>query len=146
MPGGVLGRKCRALNGGFELNGFMGRLAQRFQHFMTGRYGSDKLNMVILVAAIVLEILYAVFGLPALAILSILLIGLAFFRMFSKNREKRAKENHVLLQFLSEAKMLRKYHIYRCPGCRQKIRVPRKGGMTVDVSCPKCGTKFRKKI
>ena len=113
---------------------------------MTGRYGSDKLNMVILVAAIVLEILYAFLGLPVFAVLSILLIILAFFRMFSKNKEKRAKENHFLLQLISEAKMLRHYHIYKCPGCRQKIRVPRKGGVIVDVSCPKCQTTFRKKI
>ena len=129
-----------------SLNGFMRRLAFRFQQFMTGRYGSDKLNMVILVAAIVLEILYAFLGLPVFAILSILLIILAFFRMFSKNKEKRTKENHFLLQLISEAKMLRHYHIYKCPGCRQKIRVPRKGGVIVDVSCPKCQTTFRKKI
>ena len=129
-----------------DLNGFFGRLAEKFQRFMIGRYGSDKLNMVILLAAIVLEILYAVFGISAFAVLSMVLIGLAFFRMFSRNTEKRAKENHFLLQLVSEAKMLRKYHIYKCPGCGQKIRVPRKGGVVVDVSCPKCQTKFRKKI
>ena len=113
---------------------------------MTGRYGSDKLNMAILIVAIVLEILYAVFGLPVLAVLSMVLIMLAFFRMFSRNIAKRSKENHFFLELISEAKMLRKYHIYKCPGCNQKIRVPRKGGVTVDVSCPKCGTTFRKKI
>ena len=128
------------------MNRFMGKLAEGFRRLMTGRYGPDKLNMAILVAAIVLEILYAVFGSYVLAIFSMLLIVLAFYRMFSKKIEKRSKENHFFLQLLSEAKMLRKYHIYKCPGCSQKIRVPRKGGVTVDVSCPKCGTKFRKKI
>lgn len=128
------------------MNGFMGRLAQRFQRFMIGRYGADRLNSVILVAAIVLEILYAFLGIYVFAILSMLLIGLALFRMFSRNKEKRARENHFLLQLVSEAKMLKNYHIYKCPGCGQKIRVPRKGGITVDVSCPKCSTKFRKKI
>ena len=128
------------------MNGFLAGIAEKFRRFMAGRYGSDKLNMAILILAVLLEILYAVFGLQVLAVLSILLIMLTFFRMFSRNIAKRQKENHFFLELISEAKMLRKYHIYKCPGCSQKIRVPRKGGVTVDVSCPKCGTKFRKKI
>ena len=133
-------------DGGAVLNSFFARLTQKFQQFMYGRYGTDKLNRIILIAAIVLEALYIFLRQQVFAVLSMILIAIVFFRMFSRNIERRQKENHFVLQLFSEAKMLKKYHIYKCPGCKQKIRVPRKGGITVDVSCPKCGTKFRKKI
>ena len=36
------------------------------------------------------------------------------------------------------------YHYYRCPKCRQKLRVPRGRGR-IQISCPRCGTQFIKK-
>ena len=36
------------------------------------------------------------------------------------------------------------YHYYRCPQCRQKLRVPRGRGR-IQISCPRCGTQFIKK-
>ena len=35
-------------------------------------------------------------------------------------------------------------HLYRCPKCRQKLRVPRGRGR-IQISCPRCGTQFIKK-
>ena len=37
----------------------------------------------------------------------------------------------------------RLYHYYRCPQCRQKLRVPRGRGR-IQISCPRCGTQFIK--
>lgn len=37
------------------------------------------------------------------------------------------------------------HKILRCPGCGEKLRVP-KGAGTIMISCPHCNTKFKKKV
>ncbi len=37
------------------------------------------------------------------------------------------------------------HKIMRCPGCGEKLRVP-KGAGKINITCPHCGTKFIKKV
>lgn len=121
-------------------------LKQKFRKFMTGRYGVDELSkffMVILLILIVLSIFIRNPGLDSL-ILGLLIIS--YFRMFSKNVTKRYQENQRYLniknKFLGKIRkekyimnQRKEYHIYTCPNCKQKIRIP-KGKGKLNITCP----------
>jgi ribosomal protein L37AE/L43A len=74
--------------------------------------------------------------------------------MFSKNIDKRRKENLVLLKLVNNTKtwyyrinarrqQAKQYKIFKCPQCGQKLRVPRGKGK-VSIKCSKCGNKLMK--
>ncbi len=89
-----------------------------------------------------------------LYLLALALMVYSYFRIFSRNRAKRYAENAVYLQKTAKLRnhcatfsrdmRTRRTHIYRCPDCRQKIRIP-KGKGRIAVRCPKCSTEFIKK-
>ena len=58
--------------------------------------------------------------------------------MTDKLRARFQKEKRMMSQ-------RKDYHIYSCPGCGQKIRIPRGGFKKVEIECPKCHTKFIKR-
>ena len=131
------------------MRNFFNQFQYRVAHFMSGRYGGrDALNFSLLGAAIVLDILFMIFRIPALTFISLVPFGFSIFRTFSRNTAKRYEENRKYVNFFKNLLARRTHHIYRCPNpdCKQKIRVPRKGGKTVEITCPKCGERFRKKI
>lgn len=83
---------------------------------------------------------------------AVALMAYAYFRMFSRNTVKRAAENQWYLSreikvksFFGKKKkefgQRKEYHIYKCPNCKQKIRVPRGRGR-IAISCRKCGNEF----
>lgn len=122
---------------------------------MYGRYGVDALNNALLVVCIVLLVLVRITGWGWLDILSLLLLALCYFRMFSRNITARYNENQ---KFLSAAQPVRKWfgglrqrfrdrkthRYYKCPTCGMTLRVP-KGRGKISISCPKCRTQFIKK-
>ena len=129
----------------------MGKLFQKigagFRRFMYGRYGSDKLNMTILIAGLIVSLLQIFMPTPALKWLFMLIsygfLGWAIFRMFSKNIYRRSEENRKYLRFLDRLKD-KEHRYYDCPNCRQTVRVP-KGKGKISITCPKCKEKFIKK-
>ena len=126
---------------------FLQQLGYRFRNFMVGRYGTDKLNMVILCAGLAVCFVSAFFHNPKVnLLLTAVSYGLMFwalFRSFSRNTYKRYQENRKFLQFFDRLKD-REHRYYDCPKCRQVVRVPRGKGK-IAITCPKCRERFVKK-
>ena len=127
--------------------GFGSRIANGFRRFMSGRYGTDKLNSAILTVAVILCLVslfipYMPVKLGFMVVYYALLV-LAILRMLSRNTYKRYRENRKFLQLLDRIKD-RQHRYYDCPRCRQQVRVPRGKGK-ISITCPKCREKFIKK-
>ena len=124
-----------------------GRIAAGMRRFMAGRYGTDKLNMYILGAGVIVCLLtmFIPFALVDLA-LTVISYGLmiwAITRTFSRNTYKRYQENKRFLLFLERLKD-REHKYFKCPKCRQPVRVPKNKGK-IAITCPKCRERFIKK-
>ena len=133
-------------------------LSEKLAKLMYGRYGVDQLGRAMLIFALVLCVLSLFVPRRLSGIIyyiSLILIILMYIRMFSKNIQKRYQENNKYLSL--KASFLRKfqrekeifsqrrfYHFYRCPRCRQRIRIPRGKGR-IEIRCPKCSQTFIKK-
>lgn len=130
---------------------FMNKLRQ----FMYGRYGMDQLGAGIAVSYFILTVLSNLFRFWPIMVLTYALFFIWIFRILSKNIYQRQKENTIFLskwnpvkgkfallgKRMSEGKQ---YRFYRCPSCKQMIRVP-KGKGRISITCPKCKTEFIKK-
>ena len=122
---------------------------------MYGRYGSDELNMALLGTALVLSILNSIFsavfrfwapmGIVTLVVSAVIyaLLIYGLFRIFSRNIYKRRRENRRFLNLWNRLRD-RSHRYFRCPQCRQTVRVPKNRGK-INIRCPKCGEKFIKK-
>ena len=123
------------------------RFVMAIQRFMAGRYGTDKLNMLLLGLGMAVAVINLFIRQPlvsfVLMVLAWLLLGLVFFRTLSRNTYKRYRENRRFLLLLQRIKD-REHRYYDCPKCRQQVRVPRGKGK-IAITCPKCRDKFIKK-
>ena len=87
------------------------------QRVFAGRYGVDQLSLAILVLDLIL-----------------CLVG-----MFTRNGWLN------LLAYIPMVLVLyRKNRYYKCPKCKQLVRVPRGKGK-ISITCPRCKEKFVKK-
>ena len=134
-------------------------LRDRLNQFMKGRYGMDDFSRFTLIVALVFLVL-AVFTTRLGAIggifdtLGILVLIYTYFRILSRDLSARYEENKKYLNIANDVrrrfslekdimKQRKEFHIYTCPGCKQKIRVPRGKGK-IEIRCPKCNTRFIK--
>lgn len=135
-------------------------MKEKFIKFMQERNGVDEFARFTIGVAFV-SIILALFTRKGSFISSLLdTIGLlaiiyTYFRILSKDIQRRYEENQkylsmtdkVRVRFRKEKSMMEQrktHHIYTCPGCGQKIRIPRGKGK-IEIDCPKCHTKFIKK-
>ena len=125
------------------------------RRFMTGRYGGDRLSMVLLVLALILSFAASLTGLQILSVIGYAVIALCLFRMLSKNIVKRRLEsdkfNKIMFPVISWFRMaknrainVKTFRYFTCPSCKTKLRVPRGKG-SITITCPKCKTRFEKK-
>ena len=134
-------------------------MKEKFLRFMQGRYGVDQFSKGLLIAGLVVVLLSSFFAGGRAGslfyLLGWILIIYCYFRIFSKNVSKRYAENQKYLAktykistYIQRQKnslaQRKAYHIYKCPGCKPKIRIP-KGKGKIEIRCPKCGTTFIKK-
>lgn len=137
------------------MNNLLYRLRAGFARLMAGRYGVDQLSYAMVIASLVVTLLGGLLRAPILSLLADALLLLTFFRMFSRNRVKRAQENQLYLQktlavrkplgeWINRLKNGKKYRYFVCPKCRTRLRVPRGVG-NVTITCKQCGERFDKK-
>lgn len=135
------------------------RMIERIQRFMSGRYGIDELSRVMNIGALICLILSMFSGLlPGMFFfywIAVVLIVYVCFRTFSKNVPKRYAENQKFQNAKYRVSAKRDaakkrwdqrstYRFYKCPGCRQRVRVP-KGHGKICITCPKCRKEFVRK-
>ena len=129
-------------------------IRQKLQQFMYGRNGGDQLSLVTLWASVLLQLISSFADWHLLYYLALIPMGYTLFRMFSRKVEKRRAEN---ARFLAAVRPIRRkicsvrthmkdreHHYFRCPNCKQQMRVPRGKGR-IQVTCRSCGVTFEEK-
>ncbi len=120
-----------------------------------GRYGNDALNMALVTFGVLLLFVEWITRWRWLGLFILLILGVSYFRMFSRNIPARYAENQKFMQWFGPMlqklrntmarfadRKLHKY--YKCPNCHQRLRVP-KGRGKINITCPHCHTQFVKK-
>lgn len=142
---------------------FFNNLEIKFQRFMYGRYGVDQLYRALIWIYFICAILSMIIGrLTNTTVYYILfaastaILIFTFFRVFSKNTQKRRAENYKWLQFIGRIKKqfqllqnrwkFRKTHIFRkCPNCKAVLRMKRVKGKH-RATCPHCSQSFNFRV
>ena len=130
-------------------------MKDKIYRFMQGRYGTDDFYKFLFWVALIGIVINWFFKSQLLSFAVTLILVYAMYRVLSKNHSARYAENQRYLQatakirywFDQQKKLMeeRKYHhIYTCPKCRQKIRIP-KGKGKIMIRCPKCHHEFQKR-
>ena len=126
-----------------------------FRNFMMGRYGTDQLTLALLISGMVLTFISNAFDLNFLISFTYVIFFICIYRTMSKNISARQKENYKFLKYWNPImswskakynvlKSSREYKYFKCPNCKQVLRVPRGRGK-ISVTCQKCNTKFIQK-
>ena len=115
----------------------MNKWREKFAGFMVGRYGADRLGQFLIGVSLFFLLLGIFIRKPWVDILAFACLILCFEGLCYSVTEKFRK-------FKFRIREKKEYHIYKCPSCGQKIRIPRGKGK-ISIHCPKCNTDFVKK-
>ena len=120
-----------------------------------GRNGMDRLNIFIYVSAAALLIISALAGGAAGSFIraaGTAFLSLGVFRFMSRSIVKRSAENQAYLRLTDKLRksfnsgrtrfeQRKDYRFFKCPSCRNMMRVPRGKGR-ISVTCRRCGERF----
>jgi len=152
---------CRGAAGqrmGYTMKG-TGNMRERLTRFMQGRYGVDQFSNFLVGLALILMVIELFVPVPyirgGLNLVGLSLLAYSYYRILSKNHYRRYAENQRYMKYYNKVRFFfarkkshmeqRKTHrIYKCPSCKQAIRVPRGKGK-IAITCPKCRTEFIRK-
>ncbi len=127
-------------------------MKEKFLRFMQGRNGFDQMSQFLNMVVLVIFILSIFIKWTPLYYLGLGILIYMYFRVFSKNIPKRYAENQKFCNlrydanikwhnFKKEWEQRKIYRFYRCPMCKQRVRVP-KGRGKICITCPKCREEF----
>ena len=130
-------------------------MREKFRQFMAGRYGTDALNPFLSILAVALLLVSPLTRLGLFTWPGLAPPIYCSFRTFRVTISPRTQGNYRVGPFPERVggkwKGVKRrwadrntYRYYRCPKCRQMLRVP-KGRGRIEISCPRCGTQFIKK-
>lgn len=130
-------------------------MKEKVQRFMAGRYGFDELSRVCLWLTILLMVVSMFAKKQWVYLLSLVLLVYTYCRAFSRKIVKRQQENQRFCNFRyqivvkwnkwKQRQAQKKiYRFYKCPQCKQTVRVP-KGKGKICITCPRCRTEFIRK-
>jgi hypothetical protein len=134
----------------------MEKLKEKLAHFMSGRYGMDKLYGLIMGLCLVLLAVEAFTKSPIVGAFAWALMIVAVYRSFSRDYEKRSLENEKYLALtkglgkrislgMRKLKGIRNYRYRVCPRCKAVIEMPARKGSRAIV-CPRCHAEFQARI
>lgn len=133
----------------------MNKIINSIRKFMNGRYGVDELNRDLIICGFIISLISSVFRIDVLSFVSTIIIIYVFYRMLSKQNNKRLIENRKYREFkdkvLTRFKFWKRewddrksYRYFTCPNCKQKVRIPVNQGK-IEITCPKCRQIFEKR-
>ncbi|MCR5637073.1 MAG: hypothetical protein K6F76_07870 [Clostridiales bacterium] len=131
------------------------KFSDKLRLWLQNRYGFDELYLFLSFVCLVFILLSVIPPLRILGIFAAAGICYNTFRFLSKNIEARQKEREFYLKRRDTVKvnfnLLKKrikdrktYKYFKCTSCKAVLRVP-KGRGKIEVTCPKCKSKFIKK-
>ena len=131
-------------------------MVSKLQELMDGRNGVDQFCVAMFLSSFAMNTVAYITRRTVLSSLSALLFLGTVCRALSKNVQRRQAENYRFVRILSDArdrfKLLRiritqfkNYRFFNCPGCKSNLRVKRSKGR-IQITCPRCGLRFAKKM
>jgi hypothetical protein len=131
------------------------RIKMALAGFMQGRNGVDNLGWHALWTGLILSLVSSFLGSMLLSLAGNVLYFYALFRMLSRNVVKRQAENNRYVHFLNNwqkevkqfflrLKGTKEYKYFRCPACKNRLRL-RRGCGEKHITCPVCRHQFDQK-